>query len=784
MTIMEPRAPKWAFRGILSFLLALETFADRALSQNPAPVAPNPRAPVINMPLPNGAQRGQSLELTLMGSNLANPTGLWTSFPATISFPPDKNNGKDNSKLRVELQISRDAPIGFQAIRLATTEGMSNVRLFCIDDLPQITEADTNHSRATAQSVSLPCVVVGRADAETADYFKFTAKAGERVSFEVLGRRLGSALDPQITLLDGRTGRELTGGYNNDAPGLQTDPRLSYTFKTAGEYLIEVRDTLYRGGPDFWYHLRMGDFPCATTPLPMAARRGSQLAVSFAGSQVENISPVEITVPQDPTLQTIWVAPKGANGLYGWPVALAVSDHEELLEHEPNNDPAHANRVNVPGGITGRFLTSGDIDYYVFSAKKGSTYAIEAQTLELYSPSEVYLALKDSKGNQLAATNPQTAPRLVFKPPADGDYFVTVEHLLYWSGPAESYRLTITPDEPGFELSAGLDRFDVHPGASAVVPIWAVRKGYTGPIEVQVIGHPDISGHITIPPGQPAAANQPAGTLFLTASSAIPPGPYELAIQGSATINNRTVLQLANLRSVVSRELGGLPFPPRNLLTQIGLAVTQRAPFTLSAHVDHPVAARGLPLAITLRATRIAGFSDEIAISPVAMPQNVTAAVKSIPKGQDETQIRLTPAANAPLGQFAIGFAGKAKFQNKEFNVISHPIYLELALPFELAVEPQLVQVIQGGKAQISARATRKAYQGPIVVELRGLPANVTAAKATIAMGQTTADIEVKAGQNAALGDKNDLAAFGIIADAPGFQQPSPNFKISIMKKK
>jgi hypothetical protein len=735
------------------------------------------------MPVPIGAQRGQSLELTLTGNNLANPTGLWTSFPATISFPPDKNNGKDNDKLRVQLQISRDAPIGFQAIRLATSQGMSNLRLFCIDDLPPVMETETNHSKTTPQSVSLPCVVVGRADAETADYFKFTAKAGERVSFEVLGRRLGSALDPQITLLDARTGRELTGGYNNDAPGLQTDPRLSYTFKTAGDYIIEVRDTLYRGGPDFWYRLRMGDFPCATTPLPMAARRGSQLSVSFAGPQVENIPPVEVTVPQDPTLQTVWVAPKSANGLYGWPVALAVSDHEELLEQEPNNDAAHANRVNVPGGITGRFLTSGDIDYYVFSAKKGSTYAIEAQTLELYSPSEVYLALKDSKGNQLAATNPQTPPRLVFQAAAAGDYFVTVEHLLYWSGPAESYRLTITPDEPGFELSVGLDRFDVHPGASAVVPIWAVRKGYTGPIDVQVIGHPDVSGHITIPPGQPAAANQPAGTLFLTASSAIPPGPYELALQGSATINGRTVLHLANLRSVVSGELGGLPFPPRNLLTQIGLAVTERAPFTLSAHVDRPMAVRGLPLAITLRATRTSGFSDEIAISPVALPQNVTAAVKSIPKGQDEVQIQLSPAANAPLGQFAIGFAGKAKFQNKEFNVISHPIYLELALPFELAVEPQQVRVVQGGKAQIRVMATRRAYQGPIAVEIRSLPANVTAAKATIAAGQTTADIEVKTSPNAPLGDKADLVALGTIADAAGVQQPSPNFKITIIKK-
>ncbi len=43
------------------------------------------------------------------------------------------------------------------------------------------------------------------------------------------------------------------------------------------------------------------------------------------------------------------VSPKGTNGLYGWPVLLTVSDLEETLEKEPNNEPAKANRVPVPG---------------------------------------------------------------------------------------------------------------------------------------------------------------------------------------------------------------------------------------------------------------------------------------------------------------------------------------------------------------------------------------------------------------------------------------------------
>ena len=46
---------------------------------------------------------------------------------------------------------------------------------------------------------------------------KFTVKANQRLSFEVLGRRLGSVFDPQITLYDA-TGKELPAGHSNDTP--------------------------------------------------------------------------------------------------------------------------------------------------------------------------------------------------------------------------------------------------------------------------------------------------------------------------------------------------------------------------------------------------------------------------------------------------------------------------------------------------------------------------------------------------------------------------------------
>jgi hypothetical protein len=784
---MKLRQCLYFFHAATLVLAALLSPATNSWAQKAAaPIQPNPLAPVLDMPVPLGIQRGAALDLTLTGKNLAEPTGLWTSFPAKVTIPTDNNNGKDNAKLRVHLEVSKDAPLGFHTLALATTRGMSNFRLFCIDDLPQLMEVDSNRNKATPQPVPVPCVVVGRADAEINDYFKITVKAGQRVSFEVLGRRLGSAFDPQITLYDPRTGRELPGAHSNDAPGLQTDPRLTYVFKEAGDYVLEVRDVMYRGGADYWYRLRIGDFPCATAPIPMAARRGSQVQVQFAGPMVEGVAPVEVAVPTDPLIDTLWIAPKGPNGLYGWPVALAVSDHEEAVEQEPNNEPARANRIAVPGGITGRFLEPGDVDHYVFTAKKGQRYTIEAHTLELYSPTEVYMVLKDAKGAQVAALNPAALPRIDFTAPADGDYTLVVEHLLHWGGPAEAYRLTVTPYEPGFDLSLGLDRFDVPAGAALPLPILATRRDYTGPIEVDVVGHPSISGHVTINPAQPPPqpANQPAqpaATLFLSASASTPVGPYTITLRGSATINGKTVIHYVNLRTVVSQNLAGLSYPPRNLLSQVGLAVTEKPPFTLVAKLDQAEGIRGSPVPLTVTATRVPGFGEEIVLSAVGLPANVAPALKNIPKGENETKVQLNPAANAPLGQFPISIAGKAKYQNKDFSVTSQPVSLVLALPFDLRVEQVPLKLTPGGKAAVKVVANRKGgYQGPIAVELRNLPPTVTASKATIAMGQATVDIDLTAAANAVAIDKTDINVLGTATAAANQQNASPNFTVSV----
>jgi hypothetical protein len=621
-------------------------------------------------------RRGTALDLTLTGANLADPTGLLLGFPARVSFPKTGNNGKDAGRLVARLEVPPDAPLGFYPLRLATLRGMSGLRLFCVDDLPQVAENNTNHSVATAQVVPVPCVVVGRADPETTDYFKVAVAAGQRLSFEVLGRRLGGALDPQLTLFDARTGRELPAAYSNDAPGLQTDARLVWTFKQAGACVVGVRDVSYRGGEDFGYRLRIGEFPCATTPLPLAVRRGTRTSVRFSGPRVDDVAPVEVVAPADPDVEAVWVTPRGANGQNGWPVSLALSDLEETVEQEPNNEPARANRVPVPGAVTGRFLDKGDVDHYIFALKKGRRYVIEGHTHELGSPTELYLTLKDARGAQLQATNPAAAPRLDFTPAADSDFTLVVEHLHSWGGPDEVYRISVTPYEPGFDLILPASRLDLAPGGTAPLPVYLVRHDFAGPIELSVDGVPGVTGSATIGAGTAPPPNQPAATLVLHASADLPPGPRTFRVHGKAVVGGKPVVRAAGLRAVLRGDLAGLPVPPPTLGHDVALAVTEKPPFLLAVKFDQPAATPGKPATLTVTATRAAGFTGEIALSVAGLPPNVTPALKNVPAGRNEVKAQLNLAPNAPLGQFSVTLTGKAKHQGHDHAVNAPPAAL------------------------------------------------------------------------------------------------------------
>lgn len=729
--------------------------------------------PTIELVAPLGAQAGTAVDAVFSGSNLANPLAILLADWARITIDPNSTTGKDSTKIRARIEVPADAPIGIHRVRLATSRGVSNSRAFCVDALPQISTLDTNHSLATSQSVAIPCVVVGRIDPETSNFFKFTAAEGQRLSFEVLSRRLGSPLDPILRLHDARTGKELPKAYSDDSPGLQADPRLTYTFAAAGEYVAEVRDATHRGGKEFWYRLRIGDFPCAVTSLPLAVKRGTKSTIQFAGAAVEGVAAMDVYAPTDPAIESISVAPTSPNGLPGWPVSVLLSDQDELLAGATIGTLHQAQRLSLPCGVTGRFLNKSQRDHYVVALKKGERLLLEVQASEFNSPAEAYMTVRDGAGKELARTDPQRDARIDFTAPADGDFFIVVEHLNYAFGPTEVYRLTAARPTPGFELALSTDRVNVPQGQPALIPITVLtRRDFGGPIEVSVVGPPGLTGSVTVPSGVqalPPAMGQspppPAAVLPIHAAADLAPGAYEIKVVAKGQVDRKELIAFASTRSAVQGQMAGLTNPPREWLRTLAVAVTPKPPFALSARWSRPESVRGLSTSLIVSAVREARFEGEINLSTAGLPSGVTAAAKTIPAAQSETSLELKIGENAQLGSFPFNVIGKGKRDDTEYSATLLPAPLVVAHPFDLTVGPNPLALDQGGTATLTIQAQRKGgYSGPIALEMRNLPAQVTATKATMADNQNSATITLTALAAAPLGSRGDVDVLGTAA--------------------
>ena len=158
------------------------------------------------------------------------------------------------------VQLAQDAKCG--EIRLAlplANEVQTNPVPLVVSDLPLVDEPTTeNNTVETAFMTSLPGGINGRIEQESdVDCFAFEAKKGEKYSFEVIARRLGSALDSHLRLLsaDGKQ-LQLNDDLRLGKRGSSDSWIENWQVPADGKYVIEVRDLHLRGGDSFVYHLR------------------------------------------------------------------------------------------------------------------------------------------------------------------------------------------------------------------------------------------------------------------------------------------------------------------------------------------------------------------------------------------------------------------------------------------------------------------------------------------------------------------------------------------------
>lgn len=642
------------------------------------PILVPPQFPTLTTPVASGVKPGATTTLTLFGTNLTDPTGLLVDPPLLAAIASD-NKSADGERIRISVTVPPDAPIGLYPLRVTTAAGISNVRPVIVDNLPEFTETDDNHSKETAHALSVPCVVLGRADAETADYFKVRVAAGQTLTFEMLGRRMGSSIDPIIVLHDGRTKREFIDLYADDTPGLQTDARLTNTFREAGDVIVEVRDTTYRGGMNYPYRLRIGEFPSATTAFPLAIQRGKNASIGFSGPGAEKIPPVNVTAPSDPSVEAISVVPKFSNGAAGWPVPVRISGIPESTEQEPNDDSATATLLPVPGGVSARFAKSGDRDYFKIEGKKGQALTATVLANEHNAPTEVLLRVTDAAGKEVAKSDPmERTVTAEFTPEADGVFYVICEHLNYGYGPNEVYHLSIQPGGPDFELSLPVDVAAAAPGSATAIAVRIKRlDDLESPIELRVVGNPALGGKLVAPAS--------ATTVYvpLTIKPGTKPGPQAFQIRGTGTVKERKIEHIASTLLPVKASFAGLTNPPPEFLNMAYVQVTDRLPFVLQSKSLTVEQGQTGKLNVTAKRN---GFDGEIKLASIFTTPKLSLKTAPIGKGAKAAEVSVTASKDAASGPGVVVLTATAKIDGKDY-VETLPISLTLNATTEKAKE-------------------------------------------------------------------------------------------------
>ena len=712
--------------------------------------------PAVSGTVPGAVTPGTVAALQINGGNLAVAKKLWLSFPGegVLAEGIDKN-GENPAQVTYRVSIPADTPCGIQAMRVVTDKGVSPLRFLFVDDLPSIASVGSNVQLAAAQVVSVPTAIDGAVAGLSWQYFKFPVQAGQRMSIEVLARRIGSSLDPMIRLLDTK-GRELA--YNDDTPGLSGDSSLVYTFRDAGEYVLELRDIKYGAGT---YRVRIGDFPVATVAYPLAVQRGTTTNVTLAGFGVDGLAPVSLTVAPGQPAEWLNVSLKRPNGASGYSSVEVVST-PQFLEQEPNNSAEQANRFELGHDVNGRLEQSGDVDRFVFTAKKDQSATFIGITRQQGSPTDLNFKILNKDGGQVAAAEDSGTSEgsLTYKFPADGDYFLVVEDLNQRGGSEHAYRIAVTMAPAQFSLAASLDTFNIPAGGSVLATVTTVRTGHAGPIELSALNLPAgvTASKSVIGTGRNDAV------LTLQAAPEFAAGElYNIAIIGTARVGDTDVVVPAEIGGVLKARNNNMRWSP-SMLNKFVAASSSPAPgFAWRAEPTVVVFGKDLSAKVKLVATRAAGFDEGVvvAITPPAngLPAGVTIAVKNVDKGQTEAEIVISANNQAPLGEFTAGLIGTLK-QGDKTVVQGMALRLNLAAPMTIKLDPAASKIAKGGELVVKAIVERNpAFTGPVTVTLQNLPAGITAPAATIAADQTSVDIKLTAAADAAAVAVNNLTA-------------------------
>ena len=220
---------------------------------------------------------------------------------------------------------------------------------------------------------------------------------------------------------------------------------------------------------------------------------------------------IVFTVPRD-GVYTVHLRDSLYRGRWDFVYRLTIREHVPAPMREFTHTLAQPEAVNT----------------HRFDARKGRDLCIRTEARVHGSPIDTFVQVVDENGKVLAENDDaptslniglQTAftdSFLRFTPPADGTYYVRVADTAQMGGPEYGYELSIAPPAPGFDCYATPAALDLSSGRGVHLTFNAVRHdGFDGEISIRLSGASRgyrLDG-ATIPAGQ----NSVAAVLFAPA---------------------------------------------------------------------------------------------------------------------------------------------------------------------------------------------------------------------------------------------------------------------------
>jgi hypothetical protein len=654
------------------------------------------KPPTVTRLTPNFGNRFSKFQVTLDGQHLDGELTITSSTPGVtvrVSGPPGPTR-------RAEVSVAPDAPVGPVTLTPKTAAGTGPTFTFIVDRYAAVTDAAAIDSARKGRAITLPTTIAGTLDrAGQADYFRFTAKAGQQVGVQILTAVVGSKLDPVLELADA-DGRVLAESLN----GL-----LAFTCPAEGIYAIGVHDKEYRGGVDQFYRLHVGDIPIVTGVVPMGVQRGKEAAVILVGVNLGG-STATVKVPADAAIGSrvpVLMPDKGEKPLGNASVLVG-----EFPEATVEKDQA---AITTPGTANGVIRRPGETHAIRFAARKGERLIIETNARRAGTPLDSAIDLLDSAGKPVGRAMLRCTARtfVVFRDHDSAGPGIRIEA---WNELAmDDYvyvgnellriaQLPLNPDaDCNFYAVAGqrVGFLDTTPGHHPIgAPIYKVEI------------HP--SGTTFPPNGLPVfqinCRNDDGGPGYGKDSRIF----FDPPADGEYTV------RVGDARGQAGPEFG--------------YRLTVRPPrpdFTVTFNPTTPSVWKGGSIPVSATLNRIDGYSGPVQVKLDNLPPGFEAPATFIEAGQESTTFALyaTPAAENPPGAAGpLKLVARATIGGKEVVREATGGLPKVVEPGDLVTTTAVEEVTirPGSDSRLRVKIERRnGFKGRVPVEVRGLPHGV-----------------------------------------------------------